>query len=368
MKQETHRIPSLDGLRCIAVLMVLFSHLLGTKGFLQPPKASFLYEFGNLGVKFFFVISGYLITNLLLHELDKTNKIHLGKFYFRRTFRIFPACYALIAGLIMFYAMGWITLTPRDVLHALTYTSNYYPGRSWSVAHTWSLGVEEQFYLLWPAALVLLGRRKGLYAAASMLLVCPIIREVYWHFYKLDGIGFRFETVADAIGTGCLLAGAHEWLRTQPLYRRFLESPVFLVAPAGVLFFHMFYGHPTIYYLVSHTVMNIGIALCLDWCITYHTGYVGKLLNSKALVSIGVVSYSLYLWQQIFFNRYSTSTMSEFPVNVALVAVAALASYFLLEQPTLKMRQKLERIVFSTPTKPASVSAVSPGPAIGDSL
>ena len=178
-------------------------------------------------MKVFFVISGYLITNLLLHELDKTNKIHLGKFYFRRTFRIFPACYAMIAGLILFYAMGWITLTPRDVLHALTYTSNYYPGRSWSVAHTWSLGVEEQFYLLWPAALVLLGRRKGLYAAASMLLVCPIIREVYWHFYKLDGIGFRFETVADAIGTGCLLAGAHEWLRTQPLYRRFLESPAF---------------------------------------------------------------------------------------------------------------------------------------------
>src|SRR5215475_4830380 len=169
MTREGNRIPSLDGLRCIAVAMVLFSHMLGTQGFLRPSQGAFLYEFGNLGVKVFFVISGYLITNLLLHELAKTNRIHLGKFYFRRTFRIFPACYCMVAALILFRMSGWISLTPRDVLHALTYTSNYYPGRSWSIGHTWSLGVEEQFYLLWPAALVILGRRKGFVAAASMI-------------------------------------------------------------------------------------------------------------------------------------------------------------------------------------------------------
>src|SRR5215468_6055979 len=108
MRNDTNRIPSLDGLRCIAVSMVMFSHLLGTQGFLHPPGNTFLYEFGNLGVKVFFVISGFLITNLLLHELDKSSSIHLGKFYFRRTFRIFPACYVMVAALILFRAMGWI--------------------------------------------------------------------------------------------------------------------------------------------------------------------------------------------------------------------------------------------------------------------
>jgi peptidoglycan/LPS O-acetylase OafA/YrhL len=368
MRNEPNRIPSLDGLRCIAVSMVLFGHLLGTQGFLHPPEGTFLYEFGNLGVKVFFVISGFLITNLLLVELKKSDRIHLVKFYFRRTFRIFPACYCMVAGLILFRSLGWITLTPRDVLHTLTYTSNYYPGRSWSVGHTWSLGVEEQFYLLWPAALVILGRRKGFLAAASVIFVCPVIRVVLWHFYKAPGIGFRFETVADAIATGCLLAGAQEWLRTQSLYRRLLESNLFVAVPGVVLLFHTLYGHPTLYYLISHTVMNIGIALCLDWCVSYHKGIVGRILNSKPLVFIGVISYSLYLWQQIFLNRYSRSPMTEFPINIILVAVAALASYFLIEQPSLRLRQGLEQTFFArakVPSVPASAgeSAIPEGSA-----
>jgi peptidoglycan/LPS O-acetylase OafA/YrhL len=326
--------------------MVLFSHLLGTQGFLHPAKTSGLYEFGNLGVKIFFVISGYLITKLLLEELERTNKIHLGKFYLRRTFRIFPAYYVMIAGLILFYMVGWAGLTPGDVLHALTYTSNYYSARSWSVGHTWSLGVEEQFYLLWPATLVLLGRRKAFFAAASVLFVCPIIRVGYWHFYHLPGIGYRFETVADAIATGCLLASTRHWFHAQPPYRRFLGSRLFFVVPVSVLFADTFYGRPTVYYLISHTVMNIGIALCLDWCVTYHTGIVGRILNSRPLIFIGVLSYSLYLWQQLFFNRYSTLPINRFPANLVLVALTALGSYYLIEQPTLKLRQRLELNIF----------------------
>jgi len=324
----------------------LFSHLLGTQGFLHPAKTSWLYEFGNLGVKIFFVISGYLITNLLLDELGRTNKIHLGKFYLRRTFRIFPACYVLVAGLILFNLFGWVSLTPQDVLHTVTYTSNYYPARSWSVGHTWSLGVEEQFYLLWPAALVLLGRRKAFIASAATLLICPLIRTGYWHFYNVPGIGYRFETVADAIATGCLLANARPWLHAQLLYKRILETRLFVLVPAAVLLADTFYGRPTIYYLISHTVMNIGIALCLDWCVTYHTGVVGRVLNSRPLVFIGVISYSLYLWQQLFFNRYSTLAINQFPANLVLAGIAALASYYLIELPCLKLRQRFEGNLF----------------------
>jgi len=329
------------------VSLVLFSHLVGTRYFLNAPKASFMFELSNMGVKLFFVISGYLITNLLLQELERSNKIHLGKFYFRRTFRIFPPCYLMLGGLIFLRAMAWIDLTPKDVLSALTYTSNYYPGRSWNIGHTWSLSVEEQFYLLWPAALVLLGRRKGFMAAASVMFACPIIRVVMGHFYHVSGIGHRFETVADAIATGCLLAGAHDWLRIQPLYRKILDSRLILAVPLIVLGANMFADHPTIFYLVSHTVMNIGIALCLDWCVTYHNGTVGRILNSRPLVFVGVISYSLYLWQQIFLNRYSTSVIAQFPVNIILVAVAGVASYYIVERPSLRLRQRLERNIFA---------------------
>jgi peptidoglycan/LPS O-acetylase OafA/YrhL len=360
MSHETDRIPSLDGLRCIAVSMVLFSHLLGTRGFFHPPSGTFLYEFGNLGVKVFFVISGYLITNLLLHELKRTDKINLGKFYFRRTFRIFPACYCMAAALVVFSAIGWIKLTPRDLLHTLTYTSNYYPQRSWIIGHTWSLGVEEQFYLLWPALLLILGKRKGFWAAASTIVICPIIRVGLWHFYKSPGIGFRFETVADAISTGCILAGAQTWLSAQSLYKKVLGSNLFLAVPATVLLFHMLYGHPTIYYLISHTVMNVGIALCLHWCVTHHTGTVGTILNSRPLVFVGVISYSLYLWQQMFLNRYSSSPITQFPFNVICLFVAALASYYAIEQPCLRLRQRLEKLVFVKRTQPMRAGAQGP--------
>src|SRR5438874_1165516 len=271
MRHDPNRIPSLDGLRGVALPVVLFSHLVGTKNFISPATDSCLYEFGNLSLKVFFVMSGYLITNLLLHELETKKRIHLVKFYFRRTFRIFPPYYLMILGLVIMGFAGWINLTSRDVLSALTYTSNYYPDRSWNVGHTWSLSVEEQFYLIWPAVLVILGKRRGFIAASTLIFICPIIRALLWHFYKLDGIGHRFETVADAIATGCLLAGTREWLKAQPLYRKALESKLFILVPITVLSFNMLYNHPMIFYFISHTVMNIGIALCVDWCVTYHT-------------------------------------------------------------------------------------------------
>src|SRR5438093_10248296 len=197
----------------------------------------------------------------------------------------------MVAALFLFGLAGLIDWTSKDAFHVLTYTSNYYPERSWSVGHTWSLGVEEQFYLLWPAVLVILGRRRGFWAAAAVIFICPIVRVLLWHFYQLHGIGYRFETVADAIASGCLLAGAHEWLHSQTLYRKILESKLFVIVPIVVFSVNMLYAHPMIYFALSHTVMNVGIALCLDYGITYHTGKLGRFLNARPVVFWGVISY-----------------------------------------------------------------------------
>jgi peptidoglycan/LPS O-acetylase OafA/YrhL len=124
----------------------------------RPPAAC---SAGELGVHVFFVISGFLITGLLMEELALSGRISLSRFYLRRTLRIFPAYYAYLAIAFLAAVAGWVQLAPHDLMHGLSYTSNYYPSRSWFLGHTWSLSVEEQFYLLWPALVVLTGPRRA---------------------------------------------------------------------------------------------------------------------------------------------------------------------------------------------------------------
>ena len=126
------RVPSLDGLRAVSIALVIFSHLCGTRGFLGE-RVGNVFALGELGVTVFFVISGYLITTLLLAEIETTGRISLPRFYLRRTFRIVPAYYAFLAGAVALAAAGLIGLQPADIGHAVTYTSNYYPGRAWPV-------------------------------------------------------------------------------------------------------------------------------------------------------------------------------------------------------------------------------------------
>ena len=113
MASASRRIPSLDGLRAVSIVLVIVSHLLGTRGFPWGPRAlGTVGDFGYLGVKVFFVISGYLITRLLIAEHARTGRISLRDFYVRRVWRIFPAFYAFIAAMLAAWAIGWIALAP----------------------------------------------------------------------------------------------------------------------------------------------------------------------------------------------------------------------------------------------------------------
>jgi peptidoglycan/LPS O-acetylase OafA/YrhL len=174
------------------------------------------------------------------------------------------------------------------------------------------------------------------------------VRFAIWNFYPAwqSGIGSRFETVADSIAVGCVLAGSREWLKQQELYNRLLSSKLFILVPLAVLMANAMHDHPQVYFLVGYTVMNVGIGLTIDWSVTYSTGRVGRLLNSRPLVFIGVISYSIYLWQQLFLNRYSASAVSKFPVNILLVGACALASFYLIERPSLQLRHRLEMRLF----------------------
>jgi peptidoglycan/LPS O-acetylase OafA/YrhL len=335
------RIPSLDGLRAVSIGLVMAFHIVGMTAF-----GGAFSNLGNLGVRVFFVISGFLITGLLLQEQDRTGTIALGRFYARRTLRIFPAFYVFLAAVGICAAAGWIALHKFELLQAAVYIMNYFPGvqQSRYVKHLWSLSVEEQFYLLWPSILAFAGRRRGLLIAASFILIAPLLRLTYWFFVPQlhDVMDRRFETVADALATGCVLAGAQSWLSLKTRYNQFLRSAVFYFVPLLVFFDSIYLSpHPRATYGIGITILNIGIALCIDRWVRYPEGLTAAVLNSAPLRAIGVLSYSIYLWQQPFLDSEGDAPFASLSLNLLAVAACSLASFYLVEQPFQRLRSRL---------------------------
>jgi peptidoglycan/LPS O-acetylase OafA/YrhL len=342
-RDTSDRIPSLDGLRALSILLVLIGHMSGTAGFVTSVPVLGWIDMGNTGVRVFFVISGYLITGLLLREQEQTGTISIPRFYFRRTLRIFPAYYTFLALIAVAAASGWVVLRPHDMLHAVTYTENYNADHAWVIGHTWSLSVEEQFYILWPALLLVCGTRRGMWLAAVFAAAVPFVRIGVFYFAPpwYPRTGYTFEVAGDAIATGCLLAGCRSQLWANARYRAMLQSAWFWVVPVLVLVISSA-ARPRFQGLIGITLMNVGVALCLDWAIRNADSLVGRLLNSAPLVFVGKMSYSLYLWQQPFLDRSSSGAFARFPVNILMAVVAAMASYYVVERPCLNARKRIE--------------------------
>jgi peptidoglycan/LPS O-acetylase OafA/YrhL len=337
----SRRLPSLDGLRGVSIALVLISHLTGTRG--APAFLDFREDLGNLGVRTFFVISGFLITSLLLDERAATGTISLKKFYLRRMFRIFPASYAYILVMAFLSWFGIIVLKHNDLLCAATYTVNNHYDHSWWIGHLWSLSVEEQFYLLWPFAMVFLGTAAALRVAVATVIAAPLIRIFLMVFVPSQrvGIGSIFPTVADAMAVGCILACVREQLIADSRYAHFLRSFWFVLVPVAVFVLNYPLSAKSSA-LIGVSLLNITIALCIDWCVRTPSGLIGRVLNSRLAVWIGALSYSLYLWQQPFLNRHSSLTINAVPLNLMLAIIAAVLSYYLIEKPFLRIKARFE--------------------------
>ncbi|HEY3493222.1 MAG TPA: acyltransferase [Polyangiaceae bacterium] len=359
MAAEPGRIRSLDGLRAVAILLVLLAHLPHSLA-LAPAWTERLAPLGLLGVRVFFVISGFLISSLLFAELEKSGDISLKRFYFRRTLRIFPAFYVYVAAIAIAAALGYVVLRPNDLLAAVTYTTNYDRDRSWYLGHAWSLSVEEQFYLLWPFLIKRFGSRGALVAAAAAVVVIPLIRVGTSFFFPEArlGIGETFFTVADAMATGCLLAGFRHRLLALPSYVKALSSWFFWLVPALILAVHFVpYTLPS--WLVGETIENIGIALAIHAFIDVREGLAGRALNLRPVAFAGTLSYSLYLWQQPFLRFRAGAWFTQFPLNLLVVGGAALLSYYLVERPMLALRQRLEQRSRATAPRPQAIGVAA---------
>jgi peptidoglycan/LPS O-acetylase OafA/YrhL len=340
------RIPSLDGLRAISIGFVLMGHLVWTRGFpLQSPWAADLAE---LGVRIFFVISGYLISSLLFADRRRIDDgrlrpfAALKQFYVRRAYRIFPAAYVFLAVMAILDARGVIHLMRHDLLCAATYTSNFHQPRAWWLGHLWSLSVEEQFYMLWPAVVLFAGARRASWVAVAAVALAPAMRVLVWVGWPdlRVHVGEAFPTIFDAIATGCVLAAVRVRLLESPLYLRFTSSWAFAVVPAAVIGAALLSGRPRFDLVVGQAIQNVGIALVIERCIRVVDGRWGRVLNSRPLVFVGTLSYSFYLWQQPFINRHAPGLAQTFPFSVGLAALLALASYTLVEQPFLRLRAR----------------------------
>ena len=320
-------IHSLHGVRAICILLVLLAHVAGTRHF---PGSRILEAYGNPGVRIFLILSGFLITSQLIKEREKTGSISLRRFYARRAYRIFPAAYVFMAVAI---AAHWAELSRANVLTALTYTLNYYPHGNHVLGHLWSLGVEEQFYLLWPLCLLLFFRKR-VWIVGVCILSGPFLRMLLWLLWRRAGLEHPFPAFMDALATGAaisLLAPRLKRFQTLFLSRKFLAVPLLtLLIPLTQLWSNR------VYESFGFTIFQFGVALSLIHVMERRYW----ILNSTPFIWVGSISYSLYLWQQPFLNRWSSSLWTAFPLNLALAVFFAAASYYLVEEPFLKLREQ----------------------------
>ncbi len=284
-------------------------------------------EYGNLGVRVFFVISGFLITSLLLKERADTGSISLKYFYVRRFARIMPAYWGYLAVIALLIPAGAVAAEYRDFAPAFFYLTNY-AKVGVALAATWSLSVEEQFYLIWPSVLRVAGMRTATLVCVAVLLVAPAFRVLsdlgVWPTNSREA----FECVCDALASGCLLAILRRSLWEFAAYRRLVGSPYALLIPLAVLAGLAVNPSTLMLDAVGITTLNVSIAIAIDNLMRRPRSVVGKALNSTPLIWMGTLSYSLYLWQQPF-------TDSPLPILVKIAGAlgCACASYYGLERP-----------------------------------
>ena len=319
------RLPSLDGLRAISIVLVMLSHLVKWK----HVSLAALQAYGSLGVHVFFVLSGYLITQLLLWEHERTSTISLGNFYIRRAFRIFPAAFVFLAIVVGLY---WREMHWTHVAAAVFYIANMDVTRPWIFGHLWSLSIEEQFYLLWPFAL------KRWHAYKVPILLCvfvgtPMFRAFLYAVKAHGPLVGSLPVYADQLAIGCLLAIFAQRLPKIPRFVALAMTIAAVLLPwypatsTGRSLFMLFALRPLLHISIAGIVLHV-----------IQVPY--RALNWGPVAWIGKISYSLYLWQELF---CSNANLHYGYFLVLPTLVCACLSHYLIERPLLNVREGLRQ-------------------------
>jgi peptidoglycan/LPS O-acetylase OafA/YrhL len=308
-------------------------------------------ERGAVGVNIFFGISGFLICSRLLEEWRRSGRISLAGFYIRRTFRILPPYMTYLAVLAALAGLGVLAVNRWEWLSCLLFFRNYVtapaPGAWWYTGHFWSLAVEEHFYLLWPTLLLLWGPRRARWGAAGLATAVAAWRTVDAHFHisarLVPGINFfmRTDTSLDGLFWGCWLALILEVPAWRERLARALSGAGWSAVVAAFLACVLF-----------HFPLNLAgqaalIPLMLAGTVLRPDRLAGRLLESAPLRWVGRMSYSLYIWQQMFLvHEHSVPRLAwlqVWPWNVAAVFACAAASFYLIERPMIRWGHALSK-------------------------
>jgi peptidoglycan/LPS O-acetylase OafA/YrhL len=327
------RVQSIDGLRALGLSLVFLSHASIAAAFpaaLVPIAQDPHLGLAGHGVKFFFIISGFLITSILLRELDRTGTIDRMALLRRRAQRILPTLLAFLLVAALLRWAGVYAFEPWRLLAALTFSGRL---GCWELGHLWSMAVQEQFNILWALILVVGGRRLASNCAVAAVIIVPLARVVHATLYP-DAPSLYLTNGAsiDTLALGCLLALHRERLSARRWFNAAVESRytiplLYALAGASVLIG----WRPSI--LLRTPLVAAAIVLLLERCIRHPQRGWARILTTRSALYVGSASYSLYLWQQLFLNPYSTSTFAAFPVNVIAALTVGLLSWHLIERP-----------------------------------
>lgn len=310
--------PELDGLRGIAVLVVLAAHA-GVPGIRGEGG-------GGAGVTLFFVLSGFLITSLIVAERERDGRVNLPAFYVRRGLRLLPALFALVFVVIIAYGFGLWVASPPDglaIAAVVGYVGNWasVAGLQLGVlAHTWSLAVEEQFYLLWPALLLLGlrlgGRRRTAVAILAISIMVTPWRMILWSDGAFDRVLNGTDTHADALLIGCAIA----------LLNVRLPSRIGLLGALAIVGLGIAWrASAEVYFL---PLAAIAAAIAVAGC--------PEVLGWRPLAYVGRISYGLYLWHYLFIW-----SGLPWPVVIFISFVTAVVSFQVIERPFLRLKDRL---------------------------
>lgn len=360
-RQKMYYIKQLDSLRAIAVILAIISHwILPTNAINKIPN-------GAIGVDIFFVLSGFLITRILFEARNNGELLNISKatilkkFYLRRTLRIFPIYY-LVIFLLLFFSKSTGTNIQSTYIYFLTYTSNFYfyNTQQWDglLSHLWTLAVEEQFYLIWPL-IILFINKKYFPCVLAIFILIGIISQ-----YILEGIRMNVilpHTCFDAFGLGAVLS----WIITYApeKLKKFYSVITYPAVACILLLIHGIVEHKWI--ALPQRTLTSFIAL---WIITYIVVYSEKesfkfkfILNSRALIFLGKISYGVYLYHNIvptmlnlnLINKYLNPLLPEIIFktywdqlylleNSILVIGISWLSYIFIEKRFLSLKKHFE--------------------------
>lgn len=344
-------IPGLDGLRAVAVLLVLICHSAKTAGFPPGDWLHWTTDQGRIGVDVFFILSGFLITTLLAREWERHGGVNLKRFYVRRFLRIMPVYFAMLITVAICQWFGVFQIDAPHWIAALTYTTNFLSKTTWELGHTWSLSIEEHFYLLWPFVLFAGGLARGWRVAIGCIVGCwlarcgiavilpQLVSRADATYYASMAETWTF-TRLDTISMGCLLALACR-IATWRAWLDRLSRPALLWAYFTIICISLMLNFSTKYHLCVAYMLHAVCITLLMWGLVRSEGLARRVLSHRWLTTIGLGSYSIYLWQQLLVHPRQSGWIYSFPQNVLLTLAIAFASYWVIERPMNNLKSRL---------------------------